>query len=181
LEDEFMLEDIGRGVKFHHRRPDGTIYDHEKPLGRVGFEAWFGNEGMGMARNFAHPRFGKCYWPECDAIWYPQEIEPFVDTAEEEKFLSREDFEAYRRNFNRHMPARMGGVAPAPAQGGYRRICKTRKGKGVNRKQRGGQPHDMFLELEEAQCLLPRKRQAVNANAKGGRRRMKTRRRSSRR
>jgi hypothetical protein len=195
LEDELMLEeDIGRGVKFHHRRPDGTIYHHEKPLGRVGFEAWFSDDGMGMAKNFANQRFGKCYWPECNAIWYPQEIEPFVDTVAEERFLPREVFETYRQNFNKHMPARIAheaaqqvaqqanlqaalqaaqGGGAARAQGGYRRIQKTRKLR--KRKQHGGQPHDMFLELESGHCLLPRK----NKVNKGGQR--KTRRRMNRR
>jgi hypothetical protein len=183
LEDELMLEeDIGRGVKFHHRRPDGTMYHHEKPLGRVGFEAWF--DGMGMARNFGHQRFGRCYWPDCNAVWYPQEIEPFVDTAEEEKFLPRELFEIYKRNFNRHMPAKLAaipaaGVAPGAAQGGYnKRIQKTRKVKGAKRKQRGGQPHNMFLELETAQCLLPRKNKA---NTGGARKRHRKTKRKTRR
>lgn len=175
LEDELMLEeDIGRGVKFHHRRPDGTIYHHENPLGRVGFEAWFGDDGMGMAKNFGHPRFGRCYWPDCNAVWYPQEIEPFVDTAEEEKFLPREIFEIYKRNFNRHMPAKL---APGAVQGGYKRNQKTRKAKG-KRKQHGGQPHDMFLELDTAQCLLPRK---ATANTGGARKKHRKTKRKTRR
>jgi hypothetical protein len=166
------MNDIPRGIKFHHRKPDGTLYHHEAPIGRPGFLAWFGNEGQGMARNFADPRFGRCFEVDCNAILYPQELEPFVDTAEEVRFIPRDLFEIYRANFNRHMPARLAAPAAA-AQGGYRRIRKTRKGKG-KRKQLGGQAHDMFLELEGAQCLLPRRGQQVT-NSKGGRR--KTRRR----
>jgi hypothetical protein len=166
------MNDIPRGIKFHHRKPDGTVYHHEAPIGRPGFISWFGGEG-GMARNFADPRFGHCFDVDCNAILYPQELEPFVDTAEEERFIPKDLFETYKANFNRHMPARLAQAA----QGGYRRNQKTRKGKGKKHpKQRGGQAHDMFLELEGAQCLLPRKGQQP-ANAKGGRRNRKTRRR----
>jgi hypothetical protein len=151
------MNDIPRGIKFHHRKPDGTLYHHEAPIGRPGFISWFGGDG-GMARNFADARFGRCFDVDCGAVLYPQELEPFVDTAEEEKFIPRDLFETYKANFNRHMPARL---APRAAQGGSKRVQKTRKAKGNKRKQRGGQAHDMFLELDLGQCLLPRK-------AKGG-------------
>ena len=163
LTDVLTLDDILKGIKFHHRKPDGTIYHHEAPIGRPGFIAWFGPDGQDIARSFAIEEFGHCYERDCNAIWYPQELEPFVDTAEEEKFIPRDLFETYRQNFNRHMPARL---AQAPAQGGYRRKHKTRKVKGNKRKQRGGQPHNMFLELETAQCLLPRKNKANTGGAR---------------
>jgi hypothetical protein len=161
--DVMTLDDIPKGIKFHHRMADGTIYDHAAPIGRPGFIQWFGPDGMGMAKNFAEVNFGHCFEVNCNAIFYPQELEPFVDTAEEEKFIPRDLFETYRQNFNRHMPARL---AQAPAQGGYRRKHKTRKVKGNKRKQRGGQPHNMFLELETAQCLLPRKNKANTGGAR---------------
>jgi hypothetical protein len=169
------LDDIPKGIKFHHRKADGTIYHHDAPIGRPGFIQWFGPDGLDMAKNFAEATFGHCFEINCNAILYPEELAPFVDTAEEEKFIPRDLFETYKRNFNRHMPARLA----APIQGGYKRIGKTRKVKG-KRKQHGGQPHDMFLELESAQCLLPRKGQVANTNAKGGRRNRKTRRHTRR-
>ena len=174
--NSMTMDDIVRGIKFHHRRQDGTIYHHEAPIGRPGFIAWFGNEGQGMARNFADPRFGRCFEVDCNAVFYPQELESFVDTAAEERFIPRDLFETYRANFNEHMPTRLAQAA----QGGYKRIGKTRKGKGKkHHKQRGGQAHDMFLELEGAQCLLPRRGQQP-VNATGGRRKHKTRRRYNR-
>jgi hypothetical protein len=158
--DALTMDIISKGAKFHHRQRDGTIYHHEAPIGRPGFIAWFGDEG-GMARNFASARFGHCYVFDCDAILYPQELEPLVDTAEEEKLIPRDLFEIYRQNFNRHMPPRL-----AALQGGYKRIQKTRKVKGNKRKQHGGQPHNMFIELKTGECVLPRKKQTANARGR---------------
>lgn len=170
--DPLTLDDIDIGIMFHHRKPDGTLYHHDLPIGRPGFIAWFDPDGQDMAKSFAEINFGHCFDMNCNAIFYPQELEPFVDTAEEEKFIPRDLFETYRQNFNRHMPARL-----APAQGGRRRIQKTRKVKGNKRKQRGGQPHDMFLELDTAQCLLPRK---ATTNTGGARKKHRKTKRKSR-
>lgn len=158
LTNVMTLNDIPKGILFHHRKPDGTIFNHDAPIGRPGLIAWFDREGSGMAYNFTDPHFGKCFERDCDAVFYPQELEPFVDTAEEERFIPRDLFEAYRANFNRHMPAKLA----AAAGGSRRRRGKTRKAK----KQRGGQPHNMFLEADLGQCLLPRR-----GTSKGGRRR----------
>ena len=127
-------------IQFHHRRADGSEYNHEHSMISADTLQGF----IKAHEHIYEENFGYCYDKACGARLYPEEIKRFVNPKV---------YEVYRRLFNEKFkaPKKTGGArmnifadaeaecvpVKKPAKGGktkkQRFILKTRKNKQQNK------------------------------------------------
>jgi hypothetical protein len=121
-------------VHFHHETRGGMNHDGidicQKDLARA----------IEVAnKEFGDERFGKCWFPQCQAILHPEEIKPHVP---EVLYLE------YKKKFNKKM-AKAGGYRYT------RKTNKTRKYKGGNKNNSNDESVLHKLDLSDVTCALP--------------------------
>lgn len=95
--DPVTLDDMTEGIRFTHKRRDGTVYRHtdDELISRGGLTQWIQQTAPGTAK------FGRCFLEECDARLWPVDVEPYI---------SADLLATYKRNFNRTMRGAVGGA-----------------------------------------------------------------------
>jgi hypothetical protein len=155
--DNVFLEN-GDLFRFRHRQPDGSVYVHtddqlSTAQGLQGFITGINQQGI------RSEYFGKCFSvPDCEALIYPEEIQPFV---------TAETFNKYRRMFNvkfHDLPegnnaaaAGAAGAAGGAAAAGAADAGVMRGGGGRNNnffKTHVAKPDDFFQPMTDGACTL---------------------------
>jgi len=121
-------------VHFHHETKGGINHDGidicQKDLARA----------IQVAnKEFGDERFGKCWFPQCQAILHPEEIKPHIP---EVLYLE------YKKKFNKKM-AKAGGHRYT------RKTNKTRKYKGGNKNNSKQESVLHKLDFSDVTCALP--------------------------
>ena len=129
----------GRVIYFIHKKPDGAVVNHEtigEGIGESSVQDLIRDYNI----NFGSGNFGKCPF-ECGALLFPDEVRDII---------TAEDYEKYRKHFNKKFRAAAGaGAAGAGAAGGAR-IGKYRR----TRKQKGGDGKNILVEAKFTQCSI---------------------------
>ena len=145
-------EEVAEGVRFVHRKTDGTVNAHEGDV--IGVESLAEVLQARLAATGV-PEFGFCWgYPACSARLYPEDVQPFVPV---------DLYEAYRVKFNEKFRGATGG--------GKRRGTSSHHHRGggglrVTSDAEGG----LLQPLKDGQCALPPPpKQGGGTRAKGRR------------
>ena len=144
--------------RFRHRQPDGSIYVHNDDQlasapGLQGFIDELNRQGI------MNDYFGVCFsGPDCKALLYPEEIQPFV---------TPETYNKYRRLFNvkfHELPEENNAIAAAAAAEGGAAAGAAAADAGVMRggggrknnffKNHVAKPGDFFQPMTDGVCML---------------------------
>lgn len=140
--------------RFRHRQPDGSVYVHTddqltSAQGLQGFIDDINRQGI------RSEYFGKCFSvPDCEALLYPEEIQPFV---------TAETYNKYRRMFNLKFHDLAEGNNTVAAAGAAAGAAAAGVMGGGGRKPRKffkdhvAKPGDFFQPMKDGECMLPPK------------------------
>ena len=143
----FLDEDGTDLIQFHHKKKDGTPYDHEDGLISKEYLETFIESQIG---SFGDTNFAVCFGKHlgCASYVYPQEVQPFIDPVLYEK---------YRTLFNQTFKGKLGGSR------------KQRRANSNSFQLQSSNSHEpVFKELTDATCSIPQ-------NTSGGRSKRTTR------
>ena len=141
-----MSTDYGTDlIQFHHKKADGTPYDHEDGLiSKDGLEVFI----QSQISSYGEPTFAVCFGKHlgCASYVYPQEVQPFIDPAL---------YKIYRPAFNQAFKGKLGG-------------SRKQRRANSNSFQSSNSHEPVFKELTDATCSIPQ-------NTSGGRSKRTTR------